>query len=217
MPTPESTPEPTTQQDTLDVEAQYDLEPEQEAVEMPRGWEPIPADAEAPDQQSNNAPRREEISSQFSESNILTGKRQRKPLGTYFVAFAAALQPVKLQKSRIHRDQLPPPPKTWKDLEKHLFAQEFRTAATEEFRSCQEKGCFEKTTPATVVHSQILPLMWVFTYKFDEDGLLYKYKARLVVRGDLQKDWGDTYAATLAARVFRFLMALTAAFGLKAY
>ncbi|KAF7567672.1 hypothetical protein PtrM4_142630 [Pyrenophora tritici-repentis] len=59
--------------------------------------------------------------------------------------------------------------------------------------------------------------MWVFTYKFDEDGLLYKYKARLVVRGDLQEDWGDTYAATLAARVFRFLMALTAAFGLKAY
>ena len=59
--------------------------------------------------------------------------------------------------------------------------------------------------------------MWVFTYKFDEDGLLYKYKARLVVRGDLQDDWGDTYAATLAARVFRFLMALAAAFGLKAY
>jgi hypothetical protein len=59
--------------------------------------------------------------------------------------------------------------------------------------------------------------MWVFTYKFDEDRLLYKYKARLVVRGDLQEDWGNTYAATLAARVFRFLMALAAAFGLKAY
>jgi hypothetical protein len=37
------------------------------------------------------------------------------------------------------------------------------------------------------------------------------------MRGDLQEDWGDTYAATLAARVFRFLMALAAAFGLKAY
>jgi hypothetical protein len=66
-------------------------------------------------------------------------------------------------------------------------------------------------------HSQRLPLMWVSTYKFDKDGLLYKYKARLVVRGDLQKDWGDRYAATLAAQVFRFLMALAAAFGLKAY
>jgi hypothetical protein len=63
-------------------------------------------------------------------------------------------------------------------------------------------------------HSQTLPLMWMFTYKFDEDGLLYKYKAWLVVRGDLQKDWGNTYAATLAAQVYRFLMALAAAFGL---
>ena len=72
-------------------------------------------------------------------------------------------------------------------------------------------------TAATAAEAQILPLMWVFTYKFDEDGYLYKYKARLVVRGDLQDDWGDTYAATLAARVFRLLMAIAAAFGLHAY
>jgi hypothetical protein len=59
--------------------------------------------------------------------------------------------------------------------------------------------------------------MWVFTYKFNEDGLLYKFKAWIIVTGDLQEDSGDTYAATLAARVFRFLMAPAAAFGLKAY
>lgn len=59
--------------------------------------------------------------------------------------------------------------------------------------------------------------MWLFSYKFNKDGYLYKYKARLVVRGDLQNDWGDTYAATLAARVFWFLIAITAAFSLLAY
>lgn len=96
-----------------------------------------------------------------------------------------------------------------------MHGKEFKAAVAEEFKSCQEKGCFVTTSAHT--GSQGLPLMWVFTYKFDEDGMLYKYKARLVVRGDLQKDWGDTYAATLAARVFRFLMALTAAFRLKAY
>ena len=217
LPTPESTPELITQ-----PEPEPELEPKPDAVEMPRGWEPVPAEAEAPDRRSNNAPRREEISSQLSESNVLTGKRQRqkKTLGTYFVAFAAALQPPESQKSRLHRDQLPPPPKRWEDLEKHPFGQEFKAAAAEEFNSCEEKGCF-KTTSVTEAdshgHSQRLPLMWVFTYKFDEDGLLYKYKARLVVRGDLQEDWGNTYAATLAARVFRFLMALAAAFGLRAY
>ncbi len=61
----------------------------------------------------------------------------------------------------------------------------------------------------------ILPLMWVFTYKLDEDGYLLKFKARLVVRGDLQvSQFKDTYAATLAARVFRALMAIAAYFDL---
>jgi hypothetical protein len=224
LPTPESTPEQMTELEP-EPEPEHELETgrgEPEAVEMPRGWEPIPAEAELPDRRSNNAPRREEISSQLSESNVLTGKRQRqrKTLGTYFVAFAAALQPLETQKSRLHREQLPPPPKRWKDLEKHPHGQEFMAAAAEEFTSCQEKGCFEVMSVMEADsqrHTQKLPLMWVFTYKFNEDGLLYKYKARLVVRGDLQEDWGDTYAATLAARVFRFLMALAAAFGLKAY
>jgi hypothetical protein len=98
----------------------------------------------------------------------------------------------------------------------HPFGQHFIAAVAEEFKSCQEKSCFEATS-ATEADVQRLPLMWVFTYKFNEDGLLYKYKARLVVRGDLQENWGNTYAATLAAQVFRFLMALAAAFGLKAY
>jgi hypothetical protein len=59
--------------------------------------------------------------------------------------------------------------------------------------------------------------MWVFTYKFNEDRLLYKYNALIVVRGNLQEDWSDTYAVTPAARMFRYLMALAAAFGLKVY
>lgn len=45
-------------------------------------------------------------------------------------------------------------------------------------------------------------------------GYLYKFKARLVVRGDLQTYWEDTYAATLAARHFRALVAIAATFGL---
>ena len=59
--------------------------------------------------------------------------------------------------------------------------------------------------------------MWVFTYKFDTNGYLIKYKARICVRGDLQKfGLQDTYAATLAARTFRTLMAITAYFDLEA-
>jgi len=55
-----------------------------------------------------------------------------------------------------------------------------------------------------------IPLRWVFTYKFDEKNFLVKYKARLVVRGDLQQFsvHEETYAATLASRTFRALMAI---------
>ena len=59
--------------------------------------------------------------------------------------------------------------------------------------------------------------MWVFTYKFDLDGFLYKYKARLCVRGDLQHSIHyDNIVATLVAKVFQALIAIIAAFGLYA-
>ena len=47
--------------------------------------------------------------------------------------------------------------------------------------------------------------------------MLAKYKARLVVRGDLHKDskYQDNYAATLATRIFRALMAIAAYFNLE--
>ena len=62
-----------------------------------------------------------------------------------------------------------------------------------------------------------LPLTWVWKYKFDEDGYLSKHKARLCVRGDLEKlpDTEETFAATLAARVFGALMAIAAYFDLE--
>ena len=60
--------------------------------------------------------------------------------------------------------------------------------------------------------------MWVYTYKTDKQHRLVKIKARLVVRGDQQRKGlqEDTYAATLAARSFRTLMAITARFNLEA-
>ncbi len=46
---------------------------------------------------------------------------------------------------------------------------------------------------------------------------MLKYKARLVVCGDLQpKQDKDIYAATLAVRVFRFLIAVSVYFDLEA-
>ena len=57
--------------------------------------------------------------------------------------------------------------------------------------------------------------MLVFKYKFDEDEFLIKYKARLIVRNDLQHTNQNIYAITLVARIFRVLMILVAAFDLE--
>jgi hypothetical protein len=80
---------------------------------------------------------------------------------------------------------------------------------------CWKKGCFgnTKATPFTA-DAEILPLMWVYTNKFDDDVYFLKDKARLVVRGDLQVHWGDIYAATLAAKTFRTLIEMATKFGL---
>jgi hypothetical protein len=54
--------------------------------------------------------------------------------------------------------------------------------------------------------------MWVYTYKFNKDHQFIKCKARLVVKGDQQRQISsqDTYAPTLASRSFRMLMAIAA-------
>jgi hypothetical protein len=98
---------------------------------------------------------------------------------------------------------------------KHPHKDGFLAAADKEYKDLERRGTFKvvKKTQAT----KTLPVMWVFDYKFDMNGYLAKQKARLCVRGDLQP-WTnqDTYAATLAARTFRALMAVTAAFDLEA-
>jgi hypothetical protein len=63
----------------------------------------------------------------------------------------------------------------------------FLAATQTEFKALQNKGMFESIPLTPQIASQtVLPLIWVFIYKFDTDGYLLKYKARICVRGDLQ-------------------------------
>jgi hypothetical protein len=57
----------------------------------------------------------------------------------------------------------------------------------------------------------------VFTYKFDKEGYLLRYKARIVVQGNLKPKllYKDNYVATLAAKVFRAFIAIIAYFDLE--
>ena len=65
--------------------------------------------------------------------------------------------------------------------------------------------------------TKALPVLWMFTYKFDTAGYLTKHKACLCIRGDLQPPiQAETYATTLAAQMFCTLIAITAVFDLEA-
>ena len=168
----------------------------------------------------NTAPRAQEISSDFSEENIIANRtrhrqqayltvlQQPEQLYAYFSAFAIGLR-------RLHRDQLPPPPRSWRELQRHPNREGFLAAAEKEYQDLERRRTFQPVPKTPDL--KLLPLMWVFTYKFDTNGFLDKYKARLCVRGDLQDPTQlDTYATTLAARIFRTLMAIIAAFDLEA-
>jgi hypothetical protein len=163
-----------------------------------------------------------------SLDNVVEGKRSRKQVNfaqnhvrldkdaAFHSAFIQGSLPIE-KTNRIHRRDLPEPPKRWKQLQTHLYKLQFKNAAEKEYSTLREQGTFSQASTHEV-KGQVLPMMWVFTYKFDEDGYLEKFKARLVVRGDLQiSGHTDTYAATLAARVFRALMAIAAYFDLDIY
>ena len=90
--------------------------------------------------------------------------------------------------------------------------------ATKEYEALVRQGVFQPVNHWTT-SSKPLPLKWVFMYKFDTDRFLQKFKAQICVCGDLQRKllYEDNYAATLAAKMFQALMAITAVFDLEAH
>ena len=66
--------------------------------------------------------------------------------------------------------------------------------------------------------AKALPVKWVFTYKFDENNVLFRWKARLVLRGDKQRpgiNYSDTFAGVIRPSTFKLLIALVTAYNLE--
>ena len=81
---------------------------------------------------------------------------------------------------------MPELPKRFKDVADHPQADMYQKTMQKEIYACQKKGYLENTKATLfTTNTEILPLMWVYTNKFDKDGYFLKAKARLVVRGDL--------------------------------
>ena len=138
---------------------------------------------------------------------------------TYYKVEDSPLSPTKelLPGTLYYRDQLPPEPKFWHYIIKHPLKEGFLKAVQTEIKALQNKGT-QKEVPASYTNEAnkvSIPTTWVFKYKFDNHGYLTKLKARLYARGDLQNTEQNIYAATLAIRIFRTIIAIVAYFNLK--
>lgn len=118
-----------------------------------------------------------------------------------------------------HRSELPPAPTSNGLKEDHPLYDLFKKAEEDHLASHQTTHSWTEVPAKTVRLNghQILDSMWVYTYKLDKHHRFQKCKARLVVRGDQQKNVTaqETYAATLAGRSFRMLMSIAARFNLE--
>ncbi|KAF5186325.1 Transposon ty1-gr2 gag-pol polyprotein, partial [Thalictrum thalictroides] len=159
--------------------------------------------------------------------NIIQGKRKRSSkvqfhmevhenLNIQAAFHAAFFQGTRHMKSRIHEKDLPPPPENWYQVLKHPHREGFAAAARLEFDTLKRQETFREI-PENEANTKPIPVKWVFTYKIDDNGFLLKYKARMVIRGDLQiPSEKDTYAATLAIRMCRAVLSIVAYFDLEA-
>jgi len=116
----------------------------------------------------------------------------------------------------VKRADLPPEPRWHSQLQDHPFGRQFEEAEATHLKSHREMRSWIEVDKSDASGHQILDCMWVYLYKFDKHGRFQKCKARLVVRGDQQAIGSEeTYAATLAGRSFRALIAIAARFDLE--
>ena len=118
----------------------------------------------------------------------------------------------------IYRHELEPPPKDHFRLKNHSMRDEFVKAEQDHLKSHENMKSWSKVTRGVVPKgAHIFDCMWVYVYKFHPDGRYLKCKARLVVRGDQETRSNelDTYAATLAGRSIKMLIAIATYFDLE--
>jgi histone deacetylase 1/2 len=84
-------------------------------------------------------------------------------------------------------------------------------AMTEEFAALQRNQTW--TLVDRPPGARVIAGKWVFTHKYGADGELSRYKARWVVRGDLQRagvDFGDTFTPVVKPATIRTVLTLIA-------
>ena len=91
---------------------------------------------------------------------------------------------IAVRQFRAHKRNLPPAPKTIRDLRGHQYEAEFRKAQLDHLESHRQMQSWYEVERRHAKGLQVIHSMWVFTYKTDKHGFLQKCKARLVICGN---------------------------------
>ena len=93
---------------------------------------------------------------------------------------------------------------------------EFEKAMQKEIADLEKHGAWQGTLRSAIpLGSEVVPLMWAFRIKRLPNGDFDKFKARLVVRGDLQSDERETFALVVKWSTIGAALVFTLKMGLK--
>ena len=112
-----------------------------------------------------------------------------------------------------------PIPKTRKEALASPYAAEFRKAEIEELTSMKMLNAFELVSETTArIHGKLVGCKWVYSVKYNPDGTVQRFKARLVAQGFTQRpgiDFNETFSPVCSYNSLRVLFALSAALDLR--
>lgn len=102
-------------------------------------------------------------------------------------------------------------PNTIQEARESMDSENWEVAVETELSTLREKNTWELVDPPK--DKNIIGNRWVFTKKYDENGKLCKFKARLVAQGYNQGyiyDYSDTFSPVVRFDSFRILLAIAA-------
>jgi hypothetical protein len=117
--------------------------------------------------------------------------------------------------SKLHINNLSKSLLHWRAMLRHSHVEEFLKTAQMKYDVIETKETWKIIDKRD--DYKLISLKWVFIYKSDSNDFLFKYKARIVIRDDLQKinNVQNVYAATFALKIFRMMMTFVADFYFK--
>jgi hypothetical protein len=117
--------------------------------------------------------------------------------------------------SKFHINNLSKSSLHWRIMLRHSHVEEFLKAAQMKYDVIKTKKTWKIVDKRD--DYKLISLKWIFIFKSDSNDFLFKYKARIVIRDDLQKinNVQNVYVTTFASKIFCMMMTLIVDFHLK--